>query len=394
MSPAAGETGSARRTGKQEYIDALRGLAILMVILIHTGQSVGNLSPWVAAAVEYGQLGVQLFFVASAYTMCMAWQRRSHEPLPMRSFYLRRFFRIAPLYYVAILLYYVVYVVAPGGALGFSPPYTPFNMAANALLVHGFVPSANNTIVPGGWSIGTEMAFYLVFPFLFVLTEKWKAHPARLVAALLVVMVLNVLMQALVSRATPPRLQNNSFMYFSLLNQLPVFLIGIVGFWWNEGRASKPGADRALSATGFLVGTALCVFLWQADYRFSFALVPAAAGLSFLFLLNLFRGFEHHGRLLRRIGQVSYSMYVFHFIFAWIALGYVLKRFPFDAPPDLTLLVSFPLVTACSFVAANLTERLLERRGIAWGNAIIARLQARAAAARAPRTPRSQPQQL
>lgn len=53
------------------YIDTLRGLAIFLVLSVHTSQFY-QLGSELSTFARYGQLGVQLFFVASAYTLCIS----------------------------------------------------------------------------------------------------------------------------------------------------------------------------------------------------------------------------------------------------------------------------------------------------------------------------------
>ena len=91
---------------KYAFIDALRGMAILGVILVHSSQLVAPTNATLLWVMREGARGVQLFFVASALTLCMSWMtRNSHEKFPIRNFYIRRFFRIAPMFYIAILIY-------------------------------------------------------------------------------------------------------------------------------------------------------------------------------------------------------------------------------------------------------------------------------------------------
>ena len=87
---------------KFEYIDLLRGLAILGVIAVHSQEQIPTLFQLTSSIFNYGQLGVQLFFVASALTLCLSMTERK-EATPV-NFYIRRFFRIAPLYYFGIVL--------------------------------------------------------------------------------------------------------------------------------------------------------------------------------------------------------------------------------------------------------------------------------------------------
>ena len=96
---------------KLKFIDSIRGVAILMVILVHTAQRISGLGVLASTITMYGQMGVQLFFIASAYTLCLSSQRRANETLPYIKFGIRRFFRIAPAYYSGILTYFVISVL-------------------------------------------------------------------------------------------------------------------------------------------------------------------------------------------------------------------------------------------------------------------------------------------
>lgn len=92
---------------KRNYIDSIRGIAILMVVLVHTGQITLLVSKSQhftfiqPLLVKYGQMGVQLFFVASAYTLCLSSFNRKNETNKFTKYAIRRYFRIAPAYYIA-----------------------------------------------------------------------------------------------------------------------------------------------------------------------------------------------------------------------------------------------------------------------------------------------------
>lgn len=150
---------------KYEFIDALRGLAILGVIFTHSAVVVVPSSAMLQWFASEGARGVQLFYIASAVTLCLSWAaRRSHEIFPIRNFFIRRFFRIAPMFYFAILLYICIN--------GFSPASEAPNgikwwfIPVTALFLHGFHPETVNGIVRGGWSVAVEMMFYFILPFL------------------------------------------------------------------------------------------------------------------------------------------------------------------------------------------------------------------------------------
>ena len=101
-------------TPKYDYIDALRGFAILGVLMVHSAQAVAPVHELLGQFMFSGVRGVQLFYIASAVTLCMSWRHRSAlEAAPLRNFFLRRFFRIAPMFYIAIVFYACLYGMAP-----------------------------------------------------------------------------------------------------------------------------------------------------------------------------------------------------------------------------------------------------------------------------------------
>ena len=145
-----------------QVVDALRGYAILLVIAVH---SIGHNKDLVWPVIRpllLGFYGVQLFFLASALTLLMSWSR-SDDSFARRSgkFLIRRFFRIAPLYYLAVLFYWFAYQAKPAdfsielllGSLLFYNAWSPYLVPT----VPGWTP------VPGGWSIGVEFCFYFIF---------------------------------------------------------------------------------------------------------------------------------------------------------------------------------------------------------------------------------------
>lgn len=363
---------------KLDYIDIARGIAILMVMLVHTSQPVNGVTQLVGDIARYGQMGVQLFFVASAYTLCYSTIRRSGEKRPLISFLIRRFFRIAPLYYVAMVGYFLLESNMHILAI-IKLPYSLYNfatIAANILFIHGFVPAANNNIVPGGWSIGTEMAFYVIFPVLFILFDR--AYQRSGITALYALVGLSILLdigiQLLLQQLFNLKIDDNSFIYYNLINQLPVFLMGMTIFFHHHYqvpvRLSAP-----VQIAIFIIATIIGIVILpnKQFWRISI-LLPTMAGISFVFLLNILKESKYSHTFLTKIGQASYSMYIFHFMLAWYlvpGIGLILKK---GILPELLLVCSMILVTLLTFAVANASQKYIEDPGIAIGKKLIAQL--------------------
>jgi peptidoglycan/LPS O-acetylase OafA/YrhL len=366
-----------------DYVDALRGVAILMVVLTHTAEAITGLSPLAAGIAAYAQTGVQLFFLASAYTLCLAAVRRAGEPLPMLSFFVRRYFRIAPLYYMAIALYFCVHLLEqalahPGAPLD-TQPYTIGRVLANVLFMHGFVPPANNNIVPGGWSIGTEMAFYLTFPQLFGILTLLASRSLRYaIAAPAAALGVNLAFQWSLIVFTRHYVHNDNFTYFNLVNQLPVFMLGMLAYFLQSAEPRLRWLDsKPLQWAGLATFTALAALLWRSELRLAFALIPTVAGVAFLFLLNLARLTDTGRRPLAAVGRVSYSMYVFHFLFAWNLTKAAVGWLPAFLPANALLVVCFGGAAGLSYGVARLSQRRIESSAITCGARLIHELQAR-----------------
>ena len=116
----------------------MRGWAILLVIMVHSSQLAPALDGAFAKIAAQGARGVQLFYVASALTLTMSWHARRDGTVP---FYLRRLFRIAPMFWLAIPFFLLINGTgesywAPDGIHGWQ-------IAATAMFVHGSIRRAS-----------------------------------------------------------------------------------------------------------------------------------------------------------------------------------------------------------------------------------------------------------
>jgi peptidoglycan/LPS O-acetylase OafA/YrhL len=362
------------------YLDALRGVAVMMVVLVHVGVELlpyGQKSPApVLLLTEYGQMGVQLFFVVSAFSLCVAHEKRASDPHRLRAFFILRFFRIAPLYYVGIVAALLLGMLQ-NADLGVRPlvpaAYTAKGVLSNVLFVHGFVISANNNVVRGGWSIGTEMAFYVCFPFLFLLS----ARAARQGLRSLVVMGVGFLTATLVlyyglTDGFLIAVVNGRFLYYHLANQLPVFIAGLAAYFARRDGLWRPA--KSWSLAGFAVLTAAAMTLARSGLPYAFVLLPAVSGLSFVLLLETFaQSPALCPGWLQRLGRISYSIYLFH-----SAAAYLLVRHLFAAPgwndwPVARLALAFGATVSATALVAVASERWIERPGISLGRRLAGR---------------------
>ncbi len=181
---------------RYEFIDALRGFAFLGVLVTHVVPRVGGLPDFAYRVAVAGAEGVQLFFIISALTLFLSFDsRRGTQARPLAAFLVRRFFRIAPLFYLAAIFY-------PWFASRWSGAEVPGASAFLATFgfVHVWHPDTVNRVVPGGWSIGVEMEFYLLVPYLYAKVRRVETAVAATLVSLVAGGVLSVAVRAALPR--------------------------------------------------------------------------------------------------------------------------------------------------------------------------------------------------
>jgi peptidoglycan/LPS O-acetylase OafA/YrhL len=365
---------------KYDFIDALRGMAILGVILVHSSHSVAPTNATLLWFMDEGARGVQLFYVASALTLCMSWvARSSHETFPIRNFYIRRFFRIAPMFYIAILSYIFVN--------GFSPSYRAPNgiewwfIPITAAFLHGFHPETITSVVPGGWSIAVEMSFYFILPFLLPHIKSIKSCAFFFVISLVLSGLNLLIVPHIFSYPESQQYLLKSFSFLNFLGQLPVFVIGIFGYLIL--REKYPRKQIAIFCGSFFV-VLLLAFLYPvfklpsnfiADKLFNMPHHIIAGGLfcTFALLLANWPTRLLVNKITTTLGKLSFSMYLTHF-----AILTYFSRLGFsDIFPksNIASLLHFLCVALVAAIVSFFFYKYIEKPGVAMGKRLIEKLE-------------------
>jgi len=351
------------------YIDAARGWAFLGVLTFHAFGRAPVKNYFLQSLAASGNYGVQLFFIASALTLFMSFEsRRTKDDRPITYFFIRRFFRIAPLFNFGIIFYLFAWGTGPRD---FAPTgIHPHQVVLTALFLHGWWPDAINSVVPGGWSIAVEMNFYLLLPLLFLfLTTLRRAIIAFLISVPVTIGV--SLAFAKVARASIDPQLISGFTYYWLPRQLSVFILGIIVFHLSR-RTLTPRFAKLVAILGLfgLIAVSLLGDHLPDTYlahSICFAVILVALRSAPLRLLV--------NPATRLLGLLSFSAYICHFFALDVAVATLRKlTFPLADHPFIMLAVLWllGLVLTCAF--SFMTYRLIEIPGQNLGRAIIARL--------------------
>lgn len=300
-----------------EALDAWRGLAALMVALLHL-----SAAGWYydIPAVRHGGVAVPLFFVLSGFVIHHAYGNRLTDPTSVRRFVVRRFGRLYPLHLFTlaalVALELVKLILTQGGVGAGQAPFTGANslenLAAQLVLMQAVIPFGYYGWNGPSWSISVEWAAYLVFAGVAFTAGRFTQSATVILAlasgALLV--AIEVFLPA-VGNMEGRGLVLAVFGFFSG---------GLVYRAWGalKARGWKGGTGAELIGWGVLAS-----LFWFRQPSQSVQI----AGFALVILIFAFEGGIASCALRQAafqfLGRISYSIYLVHFVLLSVLGGAV-----------------------------------------------------------------------
>lgn len=330
---------------KIPQLDSIRGIAVLMVILLHASDKYPQLH--LQRIFENGWMGVDAFFVLSGFLITKVLVESKHSPNFFRNFYARRCLRIWPLYYAVLLFMFVAVPLALPSQrpIIFAPrssPWWAYPLFLQNLLVP--IPTMATGSLGVTWSLAIEEQFYLVWPFL---VRFVKGERLRLIA--LVIVCLSPVLRFFVAR-------QGGNIYSNPLCRLDGLMAGAYLAFTVRRTTFAPERFLPLARICFPVALALAFAAEFENARWITLSCTAAASFAFLYLAL----FEREGRLqhilrnrfLLYTGNISYGLYLLHKIPFDAAQAAHLDRFP---------VLPFVFGIGASYMLAALSFRFVEQ---------------------------------
>lgn len=167
-------------------LDGLRGLAILLVLLYH---NFGFVSFF-----EIGWLGVDLFFVLSGFLITDILLQTKGSRHFLRNFYLRRFLRIFPLYYLCLFIF-IVFVPKAMHPFYDASYYNGYQLWFWTYLqnwLYIIKHPEQSTLLNHFWSLAVEEQFYMIWPLIILWVSSIKRQLAIILSLLAFVIFLRI----------------------------------------------------------------------------------------------------------------------------------------------------------------------------------------------------------
>ena len=342
-------------------------MAALWVLIGHTMMLSGLRLPLISQP----DLGVDLFILLSGFLMVLQYRlRRDFEDWDRlgtwAAFWTRRFFRIAPLFYAALLIALLLGPMIYGDRVAIDTfldhkmqrPERYLDASFSNVLLHltfafGLLPShAFRTPLPD-WSLSLEMQFYAVFPFLMLLTRKidWLLTTLLIGCASIAIVVLT----------------RRAGVHFPMPAFLPLkmhlFLCGMLiaaDIRENRARPWLQIGGVALLAALPLDGRGDVLHL----------IVRELLVLAFFALVHLqhIPGIGLASKLLGTrpfhwLGELSFGVYLWHLLVLHVVASWAIARWGHGITPAERFLIVVGIVAAASYAIAFVTYKAIEIPG-------------------------------
>ena len=297
-------------------LDGLRGVAILLVISFHylNNQLFDSGNKWgqlVASGTQFGWLGVDLFFILSGFLIGTILIANKHSQNFFKTFFVRRVVRIVPNYFLLLICFTIIWKFGLFSNNIYLwenntiPLWSYYAMLHNVYMA--IQNSFGNNALTITWSIGVEEQFYIIFPF---------------VVYFLNVRLLPFVLAALIVFAPIFRAQFHTWLptYVVLPARLDGLCMGFLIAWLNNKGlllAHKKQLTKFLILEIIVVTLACGYFYWKYDDLGPVKHTLFALIFSGFVILALIQPKSNYAALLRTkalvwIGQISYSLYLFH----------------------------------------------------------------------------------
>lgn len=372
-SPGLSPVKPERETSYLPTLDGWRALAILGVIVYHGATTVfypsGPYPSYRALKViQVGHRGVDVFFALSGFLICtrLLQEYQSRGRVGLRDFYVRRFFRILPPFWLYLA---AIAILAAAGLIAVERG----EFISSLFFFRNFRgPETGHGWYTGHiWSLSVEEHFYLGWPLFLIVMIGRRVRAVTFAVACLV--------------------------------PLWVGLLRYSG-WATDGR----GNATDVRIDGLLWGCWVALILAVPAYRAMIARWAspwawAAIGLALVLIVRYEPPFERHleafllpwliagtvlnpgwrvsrlleARAVRWVGRLSYSLYL------WQQL-WMFGRFSISRPFDLGPFQELPLNLMCTFLCATSSYYVVERPSIEWGRRLLARRKNRNSIADTP----------
>ncbi|MEI2356051.1 acyltransferase family protein [Mesobacillus zeae] len=286
--------------GRLNELDALRGLAALAVVLYHYTtryEAIFGHAKTSYFGFNYGNLGVNLFFMISGFVIFMTITRTNN----VTDFAKKRIIRLYPSYIVAVIITFVAVKLYDLGGRG----VTLFDGVFNLTMLQGFLPGVIDHVDGAYWSLKVELTFYIIIGVILFFGLKQRVY------LLSILWLISTSIFQVLDAITGGYIITKALVFYSIADYAHLFIAGIMFYLLKTENQLK---------YHLLIG--LCLI-------YEFALNDSKASLFVTMFFGVFYLLINgklsllNNKILTFLGAISYSLYLIHQNIGYIIINFM-----------------------------------------------------------------------
>lgn len=329
-------------------LESLRGIFAFLIVIFHfpTDNIFYNNS-----FIRNSFFAVDFFFVLSGFIISLNYEEKINNFTSLKNFFKKRFFRLYPLHFIFLIIFVVLelcklflsinYQIFPNN--GFSDF---IDFIKNILLIHGLSGISFNE---PSWSISVEFFCYIIFGFYCLCAKKLHFIP-----------IIFIIFGAFLILIDP-----NHTSYSQLGRCIYSFFLGY--YIYKLSKKNFVINSKYISLIFFIL--TLCII--SIEFKYKFLILPLFFSINILFIvknnklaiLNEFLNLS----FFKFLGKISYSIYLTHYLIAYLLRQILHYFFDFELSNNLLSLnyYFFPIILFYFFVVivlSNFTFNIIENK--------------------------------
>lgn len=354
---------------RYKSIDILKGIAMIMVILVHYEQSFSMSNYYLG----YLQKGCSIFFVCSGFGIISLINKKytnmELNKKELIDYYFSRFKALAAGWHLAFLFIFIVnslMILKTGETLNFGFNRDVLSIVINLLFLNGLFPHSCNNVMPGGWYIGTLSILYFFTPFIFKYLNNSKNRKRFYIISSAFGIVLWGIFKLKISSFS-----YEGFSGFFFLVRYPEYILGMMLYYdLKENNLSNQQIKLCLPI-GILMFL-VAFILFNIDFPLNGTLSGWITALGTYLILYYMMTLEQQnmlsarygGDLLASFGKNSYGIYLLHAFYAWSfisAIEKIFNNYDLSIKNPLGFVIMLPIVLALSYFTGVMFNKLTKK---------------------------------
>ena len=342
----------------------------MCIIFTHFAQ-LFNLPHIVSRLSEFGQMGCQIFFTLSCFSLCLSYKKNNPTYL---DFIKKRFIKIHVGYYIMIIVFTILRLFnIPEYYGSIKSAINLKGILVNMLFLNGLSRdyTINNKIVYGGWFVGTIVILYLLFPLLYRIFINKKGvirHKICYFIPVLISTVLTIGVLILKMINSDIVTHNSIFMYSSFATQMTSFCVGFILFSLYNNDSFKKIKYPLIK---FIILFILSGVLYYKGQILSITFLSCIFSLSFLYLFcftyNFIENMNEKNiiyKLLEKFVKSSFEIFLTQSIVIWCIFGYgFIKKISIRFIPNdiLRFIILLPIIYLTTYLFGYILSNIIKK---------------------------------